>query len=76
MSVKLDKGEMHIRILEDGTVVTETSDMAGAAHQKADDFLKTLARLMGGEEFSEPVKHAHGHHHAHEHTHDGVTHKH
>lgn len=61
---KLAKGQMDIRILEDGTVRTETSDMAGVSHKAADDFLKVLAELLGGEVTD--VKLVKGHSHQHD----------
>lgn len=66
----LGKGEMDIRILEDGTVRAETGDMGGVTHQQADNFLKELARLMGGDVDVGKVKQGHVHVHEHEHTHD------
>lgn len=63
----LNKGEMQITVLEDGTIKTETADMSGPSHKAADDFLKMVARLAGGEVTEEKVKHGHVHNHAHEH---------
>ena len=69
---KMNKGEMKIEILEDGTIKTSTSDMAGPSHKAADDFLKQMARLTGGTVTEEKIKHQHHHHHGtdHEHGHD------
>ncbi|MEN3329073.1 MAG: hypothetical protein V7638_3880 [Acidobacteriota bacterium] len=61
----LGKGEMRITILDDGTIKTETGDMAGPAHQAADQFLENIARLAGGEVREQKIGHAH-HHHFHE----------
>ena len=72
----LPKETMDVRVLEDGTVRVETGNMgAGVAHKGADDFLKELARLLGGEEEVTKLKHAHGHHHDHAHEH-GEDHTH
>lgn len=65
-----NKGEMTITILDDGTIKTETGDMAGPSHKSADDFLKMIARLAGGVVTEEPLQKGHVH------THDGHTHSH
>lgn len=65
----LNKGQMKITILEDGTIKTETSDMAGPSHKAADDFLKTVAKLAGGTVSETPLKKGHVHSHEHGHTH-------
>ncbi len=72
----LAKGQMRVTILEDGTIKTETGDMAGPSHQAADDFLKDLARLAGGAVTEEKIGKGHHHHHGHAHTHEGETHTH
>lgn len=64
------KGQVDVRILEDGTVRTETGDMSGVSHKAADDFMKLLAELMGGDVVDQKVKQGHVHHHDHEHDHD------
>lgn len=66
---KTTKGTMLITILEDGTIKTQTDDMAGAAHQAADDFLKTVAQLAGGTVTETELKRGHAHHHGHGHSH-------
>ena len=38
----LSKGQMKIVILDDGTIKSETSDMSGASHKAADDFLNSI----------------------------------
>jgi hypothetical protein len=74
------KGEMTITVLGDGTIKTETDDMSGPAHKAADDFLKEVARLAGGESTDEKIKphhhHHHDHGHAHEHAHGRDHHRH
>ena len=47
--------EIEIEILEDGTVRSTTGGFSGASHKKADDFMKYLQSLIGGEVESEPV---------------------
>lgn len=63
----LNKGQMSVRILEDGTVRVETSDMSGVAHKQADDFLKEVTRLLGGEFVDTKLRAAHQHHHTNAH---------
>lgn len=63
----LNPGQMKLRILEDGTVRVETSDMGGVSHKSADDFLKEVARLLGGDVETKQLQ---GHRHAHTHDHD------
>ena len=73
----LNKGEIEITILDDGTIKIETSDMGagGAAqHKAADEFLKMVARLAGGEVTETKLKQ--GHHHHHDHAHEGEHHRH
>jgi len=78
--MSLNKGQMQITILDDGTIKTETSDMAGPSHKAADDFLKTVAKLAGGAVTETPLKKGHVHSHAdghsHSHTHEGEHHHH
>lgn len=61
----LKKGEMECEVLEDGTIRVETSDMGGPNHQSADEFLKEVKRLAGGEVTTEKVKSTHTHNHQH-----------
>lgn len=77
--MSLQKGQMQITVLPDGRIKVETSDMAGAAHKAADDFLKLLAQLAGGEVIESKLErgHHHGHDHDHEHSHEsGAEHHH
>ena len=68
------KGQIEVEVLEDGRLVVNTGDMSGPNHKAADEFLKLLQTLMGGEVETEKTKHAHGHH-AHTHDHKvGHTH--
>lgn len=66
----LGHNEMTIRVLEDGTLRIETGDMGGVAHKQADDFLKEVQRLMGGQVEVTKSKDAHHHHHGHDQAHD------
>jgi hypothetical protein len=60
------KNEMSIEILPDGQLRIETGDMQGVNHRSADEFLKELQRLMGGDVSTKKAPHAHGHNHSHE----------
>lgn len=65
----MNKGEMKIEVLEDGRVKVETGDMGtGPVHKSADDFLKMVEMMLGGEVDVEKIKKGHHHHHEHEHT--------
>lgn len=68
----LAKGQIDVRVLADGTVRVETGDMSGVAHKSADDFLKLMATLLGGD--VEIIKAEHGHQHEHEHGSTGHHH--
>jgi hypothetical protein len=56
---------MEVEILSDGTVRCETGDMSGPAHKVADDFLKELEKLLGGESSKEKLRNTHTHDHEH-----------
>ena len=62
----LNKGQMSVRILADGTIRLESADMSGVAHKAADDFFREVARLAGGTITDTKLKAQHEHHH---HTH-------
>ena len=66
----IGKGQIDVRILDDGTVRAETGDMGGVHHKAADDFLKVLQQLMGGNVQTDKAKHGHHHHHDHDHDHE------
>lgn len=63
---------MQIEILEDGTIKTTTDPISGANHQNAEEFLRTMARLAGGEttRVRRGDAHSHTHTHAHGEEHD------
>jgi hypothetical protein len=65
-----------IEILEDGTIKTTSDAVSAANHENAEQFLKAMARLAGGEttrEARKDVKHGHVHLHTHgkQHRHHG-----
>jgi hypothetical protein len=74
MGLMPGKGQIDVRVLDDGTVRAETGDMGGVTHQAADNFLKFLATLVGGEVETTKAKHGHAHAHAHDHEHDHERH--
>ncbi len=65
----IPKGHIDIRLLEDGTVRAETGDMAGVTHAAADQFLRELARLLGGAVTETKTRPQHHHHHHDDHAH-------
>jgi len=57
---------IHIRILEDGELVIETDQVSQANHKNADQLVKLMGQLMGGEVTikqgkpgAAPVEHVH-----------------
>jgi hypothetical protein len=64
------KGE----ILADGTIRSTTGKISGANHQKAEEFLAMVARMMGGAVTRERAKDQHGFTKGH--THEGQAHSH
>lgn len=61
---------LKIEILEDGTIKTTSDAVSAANHDNAEQFLRAMARLAGGEttrEGRKDRKHGHAHHH-----HDGT----
>lgn len=65
---------LQIEILEDGTIKTTSDAVSGANHANAEQFLKHMATLAGGE--TTRVKRADAHHHHHHHDHDTDHHHH
>jgi hypothetical protein len=61
---------MQIEILEDGTIKTTTDPISGANHANAEEFLRFMARMAGGETTRQRRTDAHHHHGEHEHAHD------
>lgn len=58
----MKQSDIEITILEDGTVRISTSEIGQAIHASADQMLKIIAQLTGGET-KITKKHSHGHHH-------------
>ncbi len=65
----MNKGEMEVKVLEDGTLRMESADMSGVAHKAADEFFKEVTRLLGGEFTDTKLR-------PHTHTHDENEHNH
>lgn len=57
--------KIQIIILADGTIKSTTDEISAPNHQLAEDFLKMLARLSGGESVrvrrTDVYRHTHGH---------------
>ena len=58
---------MRIDILEDGTVKVTTDKVSDVNHLSADELLKLMDQLLGGEVTKEKSPHAHTHAHQHDH---------
>ena len=66
--------QLKIEILEDGTIKTTSDEVSAANHDTAEQFLRAMARLAGGETVREDRKDINGqHHHVHDHK-DGQLH--
>ena len=50
---------MEIEILDDGTISVQTSEISGKNHVSADEFLKMVEDLAGGEVKTSPRKKSH-----------------
>jgi hypothetical protein len=64
----MDFDTLTIEILDDGTIKTSSDAVSAANHESAEQFLRAIARLAGGEttrEARNDVKHGHVHSHAH-----------
>lgn len=63
--------KISIEIMEDGTIKSETEGVAGVNHRSAEDFLKAMGDLVGGEvtRKKRPMRT-----HAHTHQHQGHSH--
>lgn len=61
---------MTIEVLADGTIKTTTDPISPQNHQSAEDFLKGVSQLTGGE-VTRTKRHAHhSHTHTHQHAHE------
>jgi hypothetical protein len=67
------KAEMHLTILDDGTISIKTGNLAGEHHASADEFIKLVHQLAGGDRETKSTR-DHGHHHHHHH--HGQEHRH
>lgn len=59
---------IQVEILEDGTLKFTTDPISGSNHANAEEALRFIARMAGGETTRvkrSDVHHAHGHHHHH-----------
>lgn len=62
--------EIHITVLEDGTIKMETDQISPANHMSAEKFLQAVIELAGGESERKHKGHTHTHAHTHEHKHE------
>lgn len=62
---------LEIEILPDGTIKVSTDQISPANHLSADNFLKFLAEMAGGEVTKARNRRAHTHHHEHQHVNQG-----
>lgn len=64
------KNAFQIEILEDGTISVDSESFDPTVHKSADDFVRFLGEIMGGEVVvREKRSHAKAHHHHHDHSH-------
>jgi len=64
------KNRFNIEILEDGTISVDSESFDPTVHKSADDFVRYLGEMMGGEVVvKEKRSHAKHHHHHHDHAH-------
>ena len=56
---------IEIEVLEDGTIKVTTDQISPANHMSADQFLKQIEQLAGGEITKQKNRKAHGHVHQH-----------
>lgn len=72
-----DNDELTIEILSDGTIKTTTDAVSAANHDNAEQFLRSMARLAGGETTREKrtdVNRTHHHQHSHIHRDEHLEH--
>ena len=62
---------LEIEILADGSIKLTTDQISPANHLSADQFLKFISEMAGGEVIKAKNRHAHTYHHAHEHVKQG-----
>jgi hypothetical protein len=56
---------IEIEVLEDGTIKVVTDQISPANHLSADNFLKMIEQLAGGETIKQKNRKAYGHVHRH-----------
>ena len=61
--------KIKMEILEDGTITCETDGVSGKNHKSADEFLKMIEEMTGGESQMKKKKHIHKHKHEVPHSH-------
>ena len=67
--------EIEIEVLPDGTIKSSTNPISGANHATAEQFLRYMATLAGGDTTrTRKAGHTHTHHGAHSHDHDKAGH--
>ena len=59
--------DIQIEIMEDGTIKSSTYPISGANHANAEQFLRLMATMAGGETTRQRKAGHHHHHHQHEH---------
>lgn len=69
----LKQDSLTIEILPDGTIKTTSDAVSGANHSNAEQFLRLMATLAGGETTRVKRKDVHSHSHSHTHSHDHDT---
>jgi hypothetical protein len=69
------KSTMTYEVLEDGKISVKTGDMGGANHLSADEFMKSLEKVMGGPTTVRP-NHDGKQRISHLHSHGGIKHSH
>jgi hypothetical protein len=68
----MDFDTLTIEILDDGTIKTTSDAVSAANHESAEQFLRAMARLAGGEstrEARKDLKRGHVHSHTHDNKH-------
>jgi truncated hemoglobin YjbI len=64
------KNQFNIEILEDGTISVDSDSFDPQVHKSADEFVRFLGEMMGGEVVvREKRSHAKQYHHHHDHGH-------
>ena len=72
----MSQDSITIEILDDGTIKTVTDGVSGANHSNAEQFLRYIAQLAGGESKRSRRIDVNQKMHVHEHEHGPETHEH